>query len=153
SNQSIAHGAGIAASSLFSVSDADGDVPTRYHFYDDTIGRGHFAVDGVAQPERKAIDGAAGQLSQAAFVGRGTDQLFVQAYDGFAWSAWAPFTVTAPADHAQTVTASNRSIAHGPVAASSLFSVSDADGDAPTMYHFYDDTIGGGHFAIAGVAQ
>jgi hypothetical protein len=37
--------------------------------------------------------------------------------------------------------------------ASSLFSVNDSDGDAMTMYEFYDATPGGGYFIVNGVAQ
>jgi len=128
-NQNIAHGANVAASSLFVVSDADGDAPTRYHFYDDTIGGGALYRCGVVQGERQAIDVTAAQLSQTTFTGSGTDQLFVQASDGFGWSGWTPFTVTAPVNHAPIVTAPSQSIAHGvDVAASSLFATSDADG-------------------------
>ena len=39
------------------------------------------------------------------------------------------------------------------MSAASLFSVSDADGDAVTQYEFWDDTSGGGYFSVAGVAQ
>jgi len=40
-----------------------------------------------------------------------------------------------------------------PAAASSLFSASDADGDAITQYEFWDSGAGGGHFRVNGVNQ
>src|SRR6185503_20250046 len=88
--------------------------------------------------------------------GSGADSLWVRAYDGYEWGAWKNFSVTAPTDVAPVVTAADQSAAkNATLAASSLFSVSDADGDAMTQYHFWDSTVDGssGHFTINGVAQ
>ena len=53
-----------------------------------------------------------------------------------------------------TVTGSNVTAARGQsFAASSLFTASDADGDAITKYAFWDTGAGGGHFVLNGVAQ
>ena len=54
----------IAASSLFSVSDADGDAITKYQFWDSTSDplSGHFVVGGVAQGTNQYIDVTAAQL-------------------------------------------------------------------------------------------
>ena len=45
------HDQNIAASSLFSVSDADNDVMTKYQFWDSTAdpASGHWVVNGLAQ--------------------------------------------------------------------------------------------------------
>jgi hypothetical protein len=90
----VAKNASLAASSLFSVSDADGDAITSYHFWDSTAGAtsGHFEINGVAQGTNQAIDVSAAQLSQTTFqTGTTADDLWVQAFDGTAWSAWQEF--------------------------------------------------------------
>src|SRR5258707_6072057 len=153
SNAAIASGQSVAASSLFTASDPDGDTITKYEFYDAT-GNGHFALGGVAQGAATVIDVTAAQLASTTYQsGSGSDQLYVRANDGTLWSTWQPFTATAPVDQAPVVSASNAAIASGQsVAASSLFTASDPDGDTLTKYEFYDAT-GSGHFAVGGVAQ
>ena len=90
--------------SLLSVSDADGDALTAYHFWDDNgaASSGHFVVGGVGQPSGvwagNPIEVSAAQIGNAQFeAGAGTDKLWVRAYDGFEWSAWKSFDVMAPA--------------------------------------------------------
>ena len=153
SNLAAAHNQSLAASSLFSVTDADGDSMTRYDFYDAT-GNGHFVLNGVAQPTATIIDVTAAQLANISYQsGSGTDQLYVRAYDGDLWSAWKPFTVTAPIDQAPVVMATNAGVATmTSVAASSLFTVADPEGDSITTYDFYDAT-GSGHFVVNGAAE
>ena len=112
----------------------------------------------MAQGAGLAIDVSAAQLANTTFQsGSGTDQLWVRAFDGQDWGDWKGFTVAAPIDHAPVVTASNVSLSAGQtVAASSLFSVSDADvSDQVVKYQFWDGTAGSstGHFAINGTEQ
>jgi VCBS repeat-containing protein len=147
------HNQSFAASSLFTASDPDGDTISMYHFYDAT-GNGHFVVNGVAQPTATSITVTAAQLAQTSYQsGSGADQLFVQAYDGTLWSNWLPFMVNAPVDRAPVVTAPDVNASHNQsFAASSLFTASDPDGDAISMYHFYNAT-GNGHFVVNGIAQ
>ena len=120
---------------------------------------GHFVVNGVAQGANLAINVIAGQLAQASFqLGMsGTDDLMVRASDGFAWGAWKLFHVSAAGNHAPVVSAVDLAPAHGQtsLAASSLFSASDADHDAITRYQFWDatPTATSGHFVVNGVAQ
>ena len=135
------------------MSDPDGDAITSYQFYD-ASGNGHFVVNGVAQSASTIITVTAAQLAQTTYqVGGSADQLYVQASDGMLWSGWQGFVATAPIDRAPVVTVSNQTLTYGQtVSASSLFSVSDPDGDPITTYDFYDAT-GSGHFAINGVAQ
>jgi hypothetical protein len=153
----------LAASSLFSVNDADGDAITEYQFWDATSdpSSGHFVVNGVAQAPRTVIDISAAQLAQVSFAtGSIGDALQIRAYDGTAWSApdsaqWAPFTVTVPANNAPVVTTADIAAQAGQsLAASSLFTVSDADGDAITEYQFWDSTADAtsGHFVMGGAA-
>jgi hypothetical protein len=87
----------FAASSLFTASDPDGDTLTKYDFYDAT-GNGHFTLGGVAQPAATIIDVTAAQLATTSYLsGSGTDQLYVRANDGSAWSPWQAFTATGEA--------------------------------------------------------
>jgi hypothetical protein len=57
SDQTVAANVSLAASSLFSVSDADGDAIISYHFWDSTAdaASGHFEINGVAQGTNQAI--------------------------------------------------------------------------------------------------
>jgi hypothetical protein len=88
----------LAASSLFTASDPDGDAITQYDFWD-TGGGGHFLVNGVTQPTNGDIIVTAAQLAQTTYQsGSGTDTLWVSANDGTQWSAWSSsFTVTGQA--------------------------------------------------------
>nr|WP_207855820.1 calcium-binding protein [Sulfurisoma sediminicola] len=158
-NKTLLLGEAVAAGSLIAVSDADGDIATRYEFWDDVAGGGHFAKAGVAQ-DSNPIAVAAGELASLQYVAGssiGTERVWARAWDGQAWSGWTPWTMTS-APHltnvAPTVSAANATVGlNASVAASTLFSVADGDGDVATKYEFWDDVNGGGHFAKAGVAQ
>ena len=138
----------MAASSLFTATDTDGGSVTSYGLYDAT-GSGHFVVNGVSQGAGTVVAITAAQLAQTSYVaGTGTDQLYVQAFDGTAGSSWIPFTAgpTPP-----VVTASNVSTVPGQtIAAADLFSATD--GGTIAKYDFYDAT-GNGHFVVNGVSQ
>jgi len=85
----------VAASSLFTKSDSDGDTIATYAFIDS--GNGHFVLNGVAQANNQEIDVTAAQLSQLTYQSSGgVDSLQVRVNDGTAWSAWQGFTVTSP---------------------------------------------------------
>jgi len=159
SNRTATHGQSLAASSLFTANDPDGDTITNYAFWDTGSGGGHFVLNGVLQGTNQEIDVTAGQLSQLTYQsGSGADTLWVRAYDGTQWSPWSTsFTVTAPADAGATVTltSSNYALAKGQnaTAASNLFTAGDADNDAIADYAFWNVGNGGGRFLINGVAQ
>src|SRR5205085_1886524 len=131
-----------------------------YEFYDATPGVGNFIVNGVAQTNRSE-ESSVGKLAQTTFqAGASTDNLYVRAFDGTGWSSdngvgWTPFHVSGPVNHIPVVTAPDTAATagHTLLQASSLFSVSDSDGDAMTMYEFYDATPGVGNFIVNGVAQ
>src|SRR5215831_5308084 len=151
------HNQNIAASSLFSVSDADNDTITNYQFWDSTTDptSGHWLVGGVAQGANQAIDVTAAQLSQTTFQSAsGSDDLWVRAFDGINWSAWN--LVSAPIDAKPVVAGGNASLAlNEVVAASSLFSVTDADNDTMTEYQFWDSTAApaSAYFSVNGTTQ
>ena len=86
----------VAASSLLTSSDPDGDAITKYEFMD--TGNGHFVLNGVAQGNNQEIDVTVAQLSQLTYqTAGGTDSLQVRVNDGTLWSTWQSFTVTGPA--------------------------------------------------------
>ena len=162
-NHVSAAGSTVAASSMFLVNDADGDTIVTYRLYDSTgsAASGKFLLNGVDQGYNQSINLTAAQLAQTTFVaGSVQDQLWVQVYDGTAWSQWYEFYSKPPAqsqgNSAPTVAVANPSVPAGDsVAASSLFLVSDADGDAIVTYRLYDQTPGAssGHFEVNGVQQ
>jgi Ca2+-binding RTX toxin-like protein len=81
----------VAASSLFSVADADGDAMTAYQFWDDVNGGGYWRLEGVQQAAGQNIDVAGADLGNLDYVGganAGTEQVWVRANDGLGWGAW-----------------------------------------------------------------
>ena len=158
SDVSATKGQTISASSLFQASDADGDGLT-YFFYDNSADptSGHFTVNGVVQAAGTTFAVSAAQLAQTTFTAGSlnSDDLFVNVYDGMAFSGPQEFHVNVPANHTPTVTASDVSATKGQtISASSLFQASDADGDGLT-YFFYDNSADptSGHFTVNGVVQ
>ncbi len=163
-NVTAAAGQTFAASSLFSVSDADNDTLT--YFLDDAStapGSGHFVVNGQAEPNGTVFALNAAQLAQTTFVAGtsgASDNLLVMAYDGHDYSgntSFNHFSVNVPVNHPPVVNipSANVTAAAGQTfAASSLFSVSDVDND--TLTYFLDDAStapGSGHFVFNGQAE
>ena len=158
--QTLLLGQSVAAGTLFSVADEDGDPIVQYEFWDSTAGNGHFSVDGVEAGVNVAIPVTAAQLATAVFAGSaaiGTDQLWVRASDGQSWSDWKNWTVNSSphlTNTAPAIVAANTEILTGTVAAADiLFTVTDADGDAAVRYEFWDDIDGGGYWSVNGVQQ
>jgi hypothetical protein len=152
----VSHNSSVAASTLFTVYDRDGDPITQYDFWDTGAGGGHWSINGNAQGSNMEIVVNASQLSQVTYTpGAGTDTLYVRANDGIQWSAWTipGFTATdaAPVStpvHSFVSGANNKTYAF-----SDLFTVSDADGDAPAQYDFWDTGAGGGNWFIGNAMQ
>ncbi|MFO1109773.1 MAG: M10 family metallopeptidase C-terminal domain-containing protein [Bradyrhizobium sp.] len=162
-NVAATAGQSIAASSLFSATDADGD-PLTYYLYDNTsaANSGHFVVNGTVVAAQTPVAVSAAQLAQTTFVAGAagtTDDLLVIAYDGKAFSnggVYSEFHVNVAAATNQapvlTVPSANVSANAGQsIAASSLFSATDANGD-PLTYYLYDNTpaANSGHFVVNG---
>ena len=146
----------VAATTLFTVYDQDGDAITQYDFWDNGMGGGHWSINGVAQGSSVEIIVNASQLSQVTYTpGAGTDTLFVRANDGLLWSAWTMgFSATDTAPVSTPVHNLVGGAGTGKTyAVSDLFAVSDADGDAPTQYDFWDNGAGGGHWFIGNATQ
>jgi len=162
-NVSATQGQSIAASSLFSATDADSDA-LFYYLFDgtSTANSGHFVVNGAAVAAGTPFMVTAAQLAQTTFVAGAkgvTDDLFVLASDGAALSGsdYTSLHVNVAPNHAPvlTVPAANVSATQGQsIAASSLFSATDADSDA-LFYYILDNTTAAnsGHFVVNGTAQ
>ena len=94
----------LAASSLFSITDADNDVMT-YFLYDGTANGGHFVVNRATVAAQTVIALSAYDMAHTTFVAGAagnSDDLAVLAYDGHAYSGNATFShfnvnVTLPA--------------------------------------------------------
>jgi len=164
SNISRLHGATLALSSLFSVSDVDSDTMTKYELWDATrdANSGHFVINGTPQAAGTIIDITAAQLAQTSFVtGSIGDNLQIRAFDGRDWSAgdndaWSPFTITVAPNSAPVLTTVDKNTTPGQsLTLASLFSVSDADGDTMTKYQLWDATrdANSGHFVVNGTPQ
>ena len=157
-NTNLTQNQTVAASSLFTATDPNGDTITTYALKDVT-GNGHFVVNGVVQATNVEIDLTAAQLAQTTYqAGSSSDQISIRASDGTLWSPWtsstvAVPTVTVPVNQAPVVTAPNTTLTHNQtVAASSLFTATDPDGNTITTYALKDVT-GNGHFVVNGVVQ
>jgi hypothetical protein len=164
SNKTIPTGATVALSGLFSVGDVDGDTITKYQLWDSTrdVNAGNIMINGNIQPAATLIEMTGAQMAQASFVvGTVATSLQIRAFDGKDWSAadnasWAPFNVSPGTDHAPVVTTVDKTATAGQsFALSSLFSVTDADGDSMTKYQLWDSAAdpSSGHFAINGQTQ
>jgi hypothetical protein len=160
SNTTLPKGQSVAISTRFSSADADADIITQYEFWDSGThpGSGRIRIGGTPQAQNVAITVAAANLADTTLAAgsvSGTESIWVRAFDGYDWSLWKSFTLTTT-NQVPNVTASNANVTrNAQVLASSLFSVSDADGDAITQYEFWDSgtTSGSGYFAINGIAQ
>ena len=82
----------LAATALWSsITDADGDAITQYRFYDDTVGNGRLMLGATPLAERAPLTPiSAANIGTLTFTtsSTGSDLLWVQAYDGYAWSEW-----------------------------------------------------------------
>ncbi|MBR0832024.1 M10 family metallopeptidase [Bradyrhizobium manausense] len=151
----------IAVSSLFSATDADNDTLT-YYLYDNSpaASSGHFVVNGTVVPSGTGYAATAAQLAQTTFVagaGGSSDDLYVKVYDGQDYSGggfYSNFHVNVAPNHAPVLTIPSANVAATAgqvIAASSLFSATDADNDTLT-YYLYDNSpaASSGHFVVNG---
>ena len=163
----VAAGAGqsLAASSLFIGIDIDHHGALTYYVYDQTpaANSGHFELDGSALQAGTVYTLSAAQYAQTSFVAGDngvSDDLLVMAYDGYDYSnntTWSEFHVNAGPNQAPQVSLPNganvAASAGQSLAASSLFTGSDAENDVLTWY-VYDQTpaANSGHFEVDGYA-
>ncbi|MCT7959405.1 C2 family cysteine protease, partial [Laspinema sp. D1] len=157
-NRTLNTGTSMSASNFFTVYDADGDAMQRYYFYDANSNStsGYFTVNGVKQNSSFYVDGS--QLGNVRFVGGsqgGTDTVYVQSYDGKAWSNYPSVALTTQqVNRAPVVTTYNQTVKRAQSITPS-FTVTDADGDTITQYAIYDGNTNSnsGYFTLNGVKQ
>ena len=149
----------VAASTLFTASDADGDTITQYDFWDSGSGGGHWLLNRAALGTNQDNILSATQLSQIGYQsGTGTDTLWVRASDGIQFGNWSQsFTVSAPAVRLPTlnVTSDGNALRGQTLALSILLTISDPDQVGFQKLELWDSsgTVGGGQFVVNGIAQ
>jgi hypothetical protein len=155
---SVAANQWVLASTLFTARDADGDAITAYRFTDLTNGNGYFWF-GTVRAANTSFEVSAADMSNVLFragsVSPASDTLRIEAFDGTSWGSRDVVVSTAAANRAPTVTANLGAsvIVGGSIPVTSIFSVSDPDGDAITAYEIWDSNPGGGGFRIGGTTS
>ena len=159
-NVAATAGQSFSAASLFSATDADGNLQ-GYYLYDanSAASSGHFVVNGTVVPSEYVYWISAAQLAQTSFVagaGGTSDELRVIAYDGQTYSNNSVFTYfhVNVANHAPVLTVPSANVAataHQTLSAASLFGATDADGNLQG-YYLYDanSAASSGHFVVNG---
>ena len=142
-NPRVRSGQNVAASSLFNVTDADGDTIRSYFFVDrnPSANSGFFELDGERQLAGVFFRIDADELSGLRYIGGNpggtTDTIGIQAYDGRTFSEITNVSVRTSA--APTIVGTNAAVLSGEtVLASTLFNVVDLDGDTPRTYFITD---------------
>ena len=96
---SVAAGAAIQASTVFTASDADiGDQIVKYQFWDSSAAANsaHLTIDGAPQQPNAYIDVLAADLSDVSITAAAVpenDLMWVRAFDGTTWGDWHSFNV------------------------------------------------------------
>ena len=147
----------IAIAALASVTDADGDTITQYQIRDSQAGGGYFTVNGVRVPDATTRTLTPAEFATVEYVGgtgASVGTVVVRGYDGYQWGTWTGFTITTvvpPGNQAPIVTAGTATVAaNGTLAATSLFTATDGDGDPITTYEIRDNSAGGSFWRLGG---
>jgi glucose/arabinose dehydrogenase len=136
-----------------SYSDAEGDAATRYQFYDSGTGAssGFFWTPTAHHPAGTTITIEAADLASVWVRGgtvRGSETMWVRAFDGTDWGPWDPFTLTST-NEPPTATIGNQSLHVNTWAlVNGWLNYTDPDGDPVIRYQFYDagGASGSGYF-------
>nr|VFK78732.1 MAG: Serine protease, subtilase family [Candidatus Kentron sp. SD] len=155
-NSTVESGKALSASSLFRVSDADGDTITRYEFRDGGAGGGYFKVNGVTRSSGQAFQVSASQLSSVQYHGganAGSEMLYVRAYDGKTWSSSKSLTATTTTKNTVSITTRTHVVnTNEQIRVSSLpgFNVSGV-----SQIRFFDSNTdaSSGYFKLGGVKK
>src|SRR5205814_1334726 len=118
-NITVSHSNPVAASTLFTASDQDGDGIAQYDFWGSGSAGGHWLLNGNALPNSQDNFVAAAQLSQVTYQGGArTETIRTRASDGPQYGAWKSINAT---DTAPVLTPTNVNVTvfhSNPVAAS-----------------------------------
>jgi hypothetical protein len=112
-NVSLAANTSVAASSLFTATDQEGNATIKqYGFWDDGANGGYFTVNGVKQAAGAWILVDTANLGTVKYVGGanlGNEKIFVSAFDGKDWATNASLTATTTAHSPQDFNGDNAS--------------------------------------------
>jgi hypothetical protein len=89
-------------------------------------------------------------------LNNGSDQLEIRVFDGYEWTDWKGFELATFGPNRLPVISAPfiKYLPSGQqILLSSLFTASDADGDAITQYQFWDGSAAGGTISVNGVTQ
>jgi hypothetical protein len=111
-NVTVSNSNPVAASTLFTASDGDGDPIVQYDFWDSGQAGGHWFNGNQQLPNNQNNFVPGSQLSQITYQGgAGTETIYERANDGTQFSAWASINAT---DTAPAVTATNVNVTVSP---------------------------------------
>ena len=171
SNAPVVSGAGgnvleteiVRIEDFFTVTDLDDSPITNYYFVDRRLNQngGHFLFDGQRVQSASWFLVAADELELLEYSGGAfgpqSENVGVRAYDGKFWSDTVDFAMqTDPNQYRPVATAFGVDTKPGLIlAADSLFSWTDQDGNTAKQYRFYDTgpDASSGRFAVNGVFQ
>jgi hypothetical protein len=148
---------------LVSFSDPDGNPATRYRIEDQFLSAntGQFELDGNRFPQSTEFEVSAAQFERLQYrggtFGPFTEPIRISGFDGEVWSPVSTFNITTVQNaEAPVVVAKNINARVGTIVDfQTMFTVSDAGGDAIRTVGFYDtgDFNNSGFFTIDGVRQ
>jgi hypothetical protein len=131
-------------SNWLSYSDANGDVATKYQFWDSGTGANSayfWTPDNSHWAANTTIEVSASDLANFWVRGgsaTGSETLWVRAFDGSDWGSWDAFTLTT-ANAAPVATINDHSLHVDQWSTvGNWINVSDADSDTVTRYQFWD---------------
>jgi hypothetical protein len=139
-------------SNWLSYSDANGDVATKYQFWDSGTGANSayfWTSDNSHWAANTVIDVSAADLANTWVRGgtaTGSETLWVRAFDGTDWGNWDSFTLTSTNATPVAAVADHSLHVDQWITAGSWLNTSDADSDTITQYQFFD----GGTSATSG---
>ena len=147
----------IPASSLFSVSDPDGDPILKYRFYDfsNVSTTGYFELNGAPKQNGSTIEITAAQLANLVYVGGSqisNERIRVQAWDGSAWSDaevnFRMYTTRNQITRPNILVSNQDVLANESIGADTFISAYDPDGYPITKYYLRDDLVNNSYFML-----
>ncbi|HMM88300.1 hypothetical protein [Bradyrhizobium sp.] len=151
-DQTLHNNTWAQVSNWLSYSDANGDVATKYQFWDGGTGAnsGYFwTPDNTHWSANTTVEVSAEDLANVWVRGgsaTGSETLWVRAFDGTNWGNWDSFTLTTANATPVATIADHSSHLDQWTQLDSWISASDANGDTITRYQFWD----GGTSATSG---
>ena len=156
-DQTVLINASIAATDLFTVTDADGDPILKYRFEDFSadVSSGYFSLNGLSLTNGSMTEIDAVDLGNMVYFGGAmiaNEEFRVQAWDGTAWSSLNAtavlFTTRQQITRPVAMATDFSVLANEVVAANSFVSAFDPDGYPILRYYIKDDRIDNSYFKL-----